>query len=206
MISGVPASLRKRSLLYNFASWNLTSEDLTTGEMRAYRTARDQRESREREFTRLYTECYGFVYNYVRSRMPGDDAAEDVVADAFLQAARHFDEFDSSRAKFSTWVIKIASNVMISHWRRTKPVTTLDEVPQRLVTQPAEQDQVADRDLVDNLLSALDDTERQLVVMKYREGYRNIEIAEELGMNPSTVSTKLANALAKMRAVAERAL
>ena len=39
--------------------------------------------------------------------------------------------------------------------------------------------------------------------MKYREGYRNVEIAEKLGMNASTVSTKLFNAIAKMRSVIE---
>lgn len=149
-------------------------------------------------------ESYGMVYNYVRVRMAGDDAVEDVVAEAFLQAARHFGDYDPTRAKFSTWVVKIASNAMISHWRKSRPTTTLEDVPDRLVAQPAEQENLADRDLVDLLLGTLDETERQIVVMKYREGYRNVEIASELGMNASTVSTKLANALSKMRFVARQ--
>lgn len=142
------------------------------------------------------------MYNYVRSRMAGDDAAEDVVAEAYLNAARHFDTFDPSRAKFSTWVIKIASNAMVSYWRKERPTATLEELPESVITQPPAQEEVIDRDQVDRLLAVLDDTERELVVMKYREHYKNIEIAEELGMNASTVSTKLANALSKMRAVA----
>lgn len=157
---------------------------------------------REREFESLYRESYSLVYNYVRSRMVDDSATEDVVAEAYLHAARAFDSFDPSRAKFSTWVIKMAINCMTDYWRKTRPTTTLDDLPEQLIAQPAEQEIIADRDFADQLLSVLSNEERNLVVMKYREGYRNVEIASELDMNPSTVSTKLANALAKMRAVA----
>lgn len=149
-------------------------------------------------------ESYGLVYNYVRARLGDENATEDVVAEAFLHAARSFSSFDPTRAKFSTWMVKIAINCMNDHWRRARPTTALEDVSEQSIAQSAEQDDLADRDLVDRLLANLSAEERNLVVMKYREGYRNIDIASELGMNASTVSTKLANALSKMRAVAER--
>ena len=158
-----------------------------------------RRGTRESAFEELYRESYALVYNYVRLRMAGDDAVEDVVAEAYLQAARHFDSYDPARAKFSTWVIRIATNTMISHWRKRRPTTTLDEVPEGFFSEPPAQNDVDDRDLVDRLLTVLNTTERELVLLKYREGYRNVEIAAELNMNPSTVSTKLATALKKMR-------
>ena len=157
--------------------------------------------AREREFERLYRESFDMVYNYVRYRMSSDEAAEDVVAEAYLKAARSFGEFDPARAKFSTWVVKIASNCMRDYWRKAKPTASLDDVPEGFFSQPDETDALADRDLVDRLLSALSAEERNLVVMKYREGYRNVDIAAELGMNASTVSTKLAHAIAKMRSL-----
>lgn len=175
--------------------------------MKAYRTSSSQwNDAREREFTKLYNDNYSFVYNYVRFRMSGDDAAEDVVSEAFLHAARHFNRFDPQKAKFSTWVIKIASNVMISHWRKKRPSVALDDIPEAYLSQASDQDRVDERELVDHLLECLDETEREIVVMKYREGYRNVEIAEALDMNPSTVSTKLAAALSKMRARFERGM
>ena len=170
--------------------------------VRAVRGARTL--SRESEFERLYRDSYEMVYNYVRYRMTGDAAAEDVVADAYLRAARAFDSFDSSRAKFHTWVIAIATNCMRDYWRRSRPSVVLDDLPDSVLSQPDETESYADRDLVDQLLSLLTAEERNLVVMKYREGYRNVEIASELGMNASTVSTKLANALAKMRSAVDR--
>ena len=75
---------------------------------------------REREFERLYRESYGLVYNYVRMRMGGADDAEDVVAEAYLKAARSFGAFDPARAKFSTWVVRIAANCMNDRWRRAR--------------------------------------------------------------------------------------
>ena len=169
--------------------------------IRAIRSGDEAR--RVREFEKLYLESYDLVYNYVRVRMADEAATEDVVSEAFLHAARAFSSFDPSRAKFSTWVVKIASNCMRDHWRRARPTTTIDDVPERVVAEEGGQSRVDDCDMANRLLTVLTNEERILVAMKYRDGYRNVEIAEELGMNPSTVATKLAKALAKMRAKAE---
>ena len=163
-------------------------------------TAKFARQSSpEREFERLYRESYELVYNYVRVRMGDAHAAEDVVAEAYLKAARSFGSFDPERAKFSTWVVRIASNCMSDRYRRSRSASALDDVPEAALSQPGGQERVADRDLVDRLLGCLEPEERNLVAMKYREGYRNVEIAAELGMNPSTVASRLARALEKMR-------
>lgn len=158
-----------------------------------------RRPSPEREFERLYRESYDYVYNYVRCRMADDAATEDVVAEAFYKAARSFGMFDPARAKFSTWVAKIAVNCMNDHYRRLRPTSCIDDVPESRLACPDGTGSLDDRDLADRLLGVLDPSERELVVMKYREGYHNVDIAAELGMNSSTVATKLANALAKMR-------
>ena len=155
--------------------------------------------SPEREFERLYRESYDLVYNYVRCSMRNDDVAEDVVAEAYLKAARSFSKYDPARAKFSTWVVRIAANCMKDHWKRARPASCIDDVPEGMLSQPDDSSAVDDRDLVDRLLGVLDDEERDLVLRKYLLGYRNVQIADELGMNSSTVATKLSKALAKMR-------
>ena len=159
-----------------------------------------------REFTRLYRESYPIVYNYVRIRMSDDSATEDVVSEAFLLAARFFDRFDPSRAKFSTWVVKIAINCMRGYWRKSRTTVAIDDLPESTFAVVDEHDALDDRELVTMLLKTLDDRERELVLMKYRDGKRNVEIAEEMGMNASTVSTVLSRAVARMREVYERSL
>lgn len=159
-------------------------------------------ENDERAFTQLYMQSYSIVYNYVYRRMGGDSAAEDVVAEAFLLAARSFYRFDPTRAKFSTWVIQIAINCMASHYRREREQVSLDDVPESVASYQDAIDTIGDQELCSQLLALLDDDERKLVLMKYAEGKRNVDIASELGMNASTVSTMLSRALAKMRAAA----
>ena len=164
---------------------------------------RSREDADRREFARLYQESYELVYNYVRYRMASDEA-EDVVSEAYLLAARNFHRFDPTRAKFSTWVIHIAINCMNSHWRRVRTTVDLEQVPEGAFAVESTEGSVDDRALVDTLLDVLDEREREMVLMKYREDMRNADIARALDMNASTVSTILSRALAKMRVVAER--
>lgn len=165
---------------------------------------RGGKDAREREFEQLYRESYAIVYNYVRYRMSDQAAVEDIVAEAFLLAARSFDRFDPTRAKFSTWVTTIAVNCMRSYYRKVKPMVDLADIPDSILSTSGGQDEVDDKELVLQLLDALSPEERELVVMKYRDGKRNVDIADELDMNASTVATKLAKALATMRSFASK--
>ena len=165
------------------------------------RLVRGEGETRNGAFERYYRECYPMVYNYVFRRLADYSATEDVVSEAFLRAARFFDRFNPARAKFSTWVISIARNCISDYYSRNVPTAAIEDVSEAtFATTDSYDDQSGERDLARRLLELLDDAERELVHMKYYEGKRNIEIAKELGINASTVSTKLARAMAKMRA------
>lgn len=152
-----------------------------------------------REFTRLYRESYPMVFSYVSRRMSGSSAAEDVVAEAYMLAARSFDRFDPERAKFSTWVTRIALNCMASYYRRERPSVPLDELPESYAAEEEESGLIDDRELLGKLLGLLDERERALILLKYRDDMRNVDIAAKLEMNSSTVSTLLSRAIAKMR-------
>lgn len=158
---------------------------------------------RKASFEHYYRESYSLVYNYILRRTASREAAEDVVSEAFLRAARFYDRFDPTRAKFSTWVISIARNCISDYYDREVAMAPIDEVPEGVFAENDERveqvDQLDDIAKLQKLLSKLDDEERELIHLKYYEGKRNVEIAEVLGMNASTISTKLARAIAKMR-------
>ena len=157
-------------------------------------------------FEHYYRESYSLVYNYVLRRTSNREVAEDVVSEAYLRAARFYDRFDPTRAKFSTWVTRIAINCMASHYRRERVHQPLEDIPERLISVEDEPSLIDEQELVERLLGVLNDNERTVVLMKYRDGKRNVSIADELGMNPSTVSTVLSRALAKMRDAYERSM
>ena len=157
--------------------------------------------ARAAKFERLYRESYPTVFGHVLFRMRDEEAALDVTAEAFLRAARNFDRFDSSKAKFSTWVIAIARNCISDHYRKNIEHTPIDAIPESALTTGMDHVQsIADADLARRLLEKLDPDDREMVFMKYCEERTNADIAHILGMNPSTVATRVHRALAKMRA------
>lgn len=153
----------------------------------------------------LYRESFQMVYTYAYYRLLDPALAEDLTSVAFTKAIENFDRFDPSRAKFSTWVISIARNAITDHYRKNRVITSLDDVGAR---EPAREDEYPALDEnakeVARLLSFISEEYRELVFLKYYEGKRNTEIAELLGMNPSTVATRLKRALDTMRAHAQK--
>ncbi len=162
----------------------------------------DSKRDMHRDFERYYRESFSMVYNYIFRRVGNHTAAEDITSEAYLRAARYFSRFDPTRAKFSTWVISIANNCVSDYFSRTPENVPIEDIAEGAYAEEAETDQIGDAELASQLLATLDDEERQLVYLKYYEQLRNTEIAQIMGMNASTISTKLSRAMAKMRAVA----
>ena len=94
--------------------------------------------------------------------------------------------------------------MLIDGFRTRKPVVALDNV---VVDEPSVEDDypvLDDRqERVAKLLANLSPEDRELVYLKYYQGKKNVEIAQLLDMNPSTVATRLRRALQAMRAHAE---
>lgn len=196
------------------ARFSLVEGGATTRTSRVSRTGRGARSARNNvtdlkaEFERNYRESFSLVYNYIFRYVGNAADAQDITADTFLRAARYFDRFDPSRAKFSTWVISIARNCMNSHFRRERPTTDIDDISEGLYASDEDPEALVvdtpEEGSVGKLLEVLDDESRELVFKKYYEQKSNKQIALEMDMNASTVSTKLSRAMAKMRTVAQR--
>ena len=149
----------------------------------------------------LYRENFQRVYNYAYYRLLDPVLAEDLTSSVFVKAVESFDRFDPSRAKFSTWIMRIAHNALVDCYRTRKAESPLGELGN---CEPACEDDYPALDEhareVARLLSFISEEDRELVFLKYHEEKRNVEIARMLGMNPATVATRLRRALATMRA------
>ena len=155
----------------------------------------------KQEFSKLYSESFSLVYNYLYARTFDAGLAEDVAAEAFTLAWRSFHKFDASRAKFSTWVITIARNSLASHFRLVRDQTSVDDIPEG-VFATNDEDQMATKDQVRTLLSVLTEEERELVYLRYWQEMSPGEIGKLVDMNPSTVRTRLHRAMERMRRIA----
>lgn len=152
------------------------------------------------ELETLYRDHFQKVYNYVYYRVLDPVVAEDVTSDVFVKVVTHFNRFDPSRASFSTWVMTIAHNALVDHYRARKACVSIDETaqkePQYEDDYPALDDRQAEIAL---LLSRLCPEDREIIFMKFHEEMKNVDIARALSMNPATVATRIRRALQTMR-------
>ena len=125
-------------------------------------------------------------------------AAEEIAQDTFLELHRHLGEIESeSHAVF--WLRKVASRKCIDAVRRRKlrAATALDSIP-----EPAAREHSTDPMLnrrLQQLIAALPERPRMMVVLRYQEELMPEEIARILEIPVGTVKSTLQRALGVLR-------
>ncbi|MGH7287215.1 MAG: RNA polymerase sigma factor [Myxococcota bacterium] len=152
------------------------------------------------------------VYRAVRSILRDESEAEDVVQEAYVSAYRHLAEFEG-RARFSTWLVRIAVNGALDRRRRRARIVPLDPASEELSEAPSApwgggtdgddpERQAARRELAHLLERAIDDLPdsfRAVYVLRDVEGMSTQETADSLALEPNTVKTRLHRARSLLR-------
>lgn len=159
----------------------------------------------EDAFEELYQYFFPRVYNFIFARLKNYADADDVTSITFLKMNEHLDNYDPSKAAFSTWLFRIANNAIIDH---TRHIDRNNETEWEEFLDPAapENDE-PERQMVTSetsreLLEAIDklsERERRIVELRYWGEQDTRTIAEILSMSESNVRVTLHRALGKMK-------
>jgi RNA polymerase sigma-70 factor (ECF subfamily) len=148
-----------------------------------------------------YREEMPRVFNYFRYRGLERATAEDLTSATFEKAWRARDRYRRDRAKVATWLLAIARNVAIDHFRRSRPEVPIgdaevrdDETPETAALRAAESRRLQ------SLLAGLAERERELLALKYGAGATNRDIATITGLGESNVGTILHRTIGALRA------
>lgn len=142
------------------------------------------------------------VYSYFRYRVDQVSTAEDLTATTFEKAWRARRRYRRERASVGTWLLSIARNVAIDHYRSCRPHVSLDDVPEPAQDASLEEDlqRRAARRRLRELIVALPDRERELLALKYGASETNRTIARLTGLSETNVGTILSRTVAALRA------
>lgn len=153
-----------------------------------------------RAFDGLYAKYYDRVFAIARGVLLDAEEAADTVQEVFTLVHKNLYRFDK-RAKFSTWLFRIAVNRSIQDCRkrRRRPLTVeLTEVTQR------EADSAKPTDpRIPETLSRLKAEDRALLLLYYWDELSLQEIADSIGANLNATKTRLYRAREKFRAMFE---
>ena len=122
--------------------------------------------------------------------------------DVVLKAYENFDKFDEKKGSFKTWMFALTHNHLINHWRnqskkKTISLDAIEETGVTVATVEAE-DNVSGRiesEKIKHILSLMNESEREILTLKYLEDMNNREIANVLAKNEGAVRTSISRAL-----------
>lgn len=141
------------------------------------------------------------LYRVARAILGDDSAAEEVMENAYGNAYLHLDQF-AGRARFSTWLIKIAVYEALAHLRhyhRSVAVDTLSESNDNRIKSlaspaPDPEQQALNQELSSALKTAvagLPQIYRSVFMLREVEGMSVAETAECLSISEETVKIRL---------------
>lgn len=131
----------------------------------------------------------------------GAEDRRDLEQEICVQLWRAWPGYDEGRARFSTWLYRIALNVAISQLRRHGTTAPLEPLqPHHLDTIGAEEAPERDERLVAlyAFIGQLEPLNRALILL-YLDNRSYAEIAEVLGISATNVATKLGRIKQKLR-------
>ena len=136
------------------------------------------------------------------TRMLRDTAeAEDVAQEAMLRAWRNAGKWEPGRAKFSTWLHRVALNLCYDRLRKRRSAS-LDEVAEPVDERiTAHEGMEADEKLtmLKDAISALPERQRAAIQLRHFEERGNDETAEILGVSVEAVESLLARGRRALR-------
>ena len=147
------------------------------------------------------------VYRAARAILRDEREAEDVMQQAYVNAYAHLRQFDG-RARFSTWLTKIAVYEAIARAKKRGRYEPLEGEPGALErfmptsSAPDPERQAFARELGALLESAVDglaDGYREVFMLREVEGMSTAETAAVLDLGEDVVKTRLSRAKAALR-------
>lgn len=150
------------------------------------------------------------VYDYIYLMVKDTEMAEDICQETFVKAIRVIEEGRYvDNGKFLSWVMRIAHNQVIDHFRRQQKSLTITESDagydilgtQRLSEGSVEEQIVKDQIEADlrKLVDLLPEEQREVVKMRYYAGLSFKEIAEQTNVSINTALGRMRYALTNLR-------
>ena len=150
------------------------------------------------------------VRDYIQMMVKDEDEADDIFQETFIKAVRVIDDGRyTDNGKFLSWILRIAHNQVIDHFRARKQDKTTNEaeagydmlgslrfsegnVEDAMVSEQIEAD-------IRMLVELLPAEQREVVMMRYFSGLSFKEIAEQTEVSINTALGRMRYALINLR-------
>jgi RNA polymerase sigma-70 factor (ECF subfamily) len=152
----------------------------------------------------LYDRYAGTLLALVRRIVGRGPEAEDILHDVFLESWRHSADYDPARGSVKAWLLLRARSRSLDVQKSARVSKQAKSLPDDWLSQLGDPNRDttagADRARLRAALGGLSPEQREVLLLGYFEGLSSTEIAERVGVPVGTVKSRVAAALAALRA------
>ena len=157
-------------------------------------------------FDTLYEQYRSRVYGVVLAVLRDAAQAQEVTQEVFLQLWQQAGRFDATRSCTSTWIHRVAHSRAVDRVRMCQTATIRDThfiANGNQIDYDTVVEHILHRDEAASLrrsLQTLSPMQRESIVLAYYAGLSTAEISQQLGVNRSTIKTRIRDGLRKLTA------
>ncbi len=163
------------------------------------------------DFETLLSRHQAKVYGYIFSVVKDKTVADDIFQDTFLKVVQTINSgLYKDENKFIHWVMRIAHNLIVDHFRRMSKLPTVnkndfllenlrvldDNVERVVIKNQTRQD-------IRKLIKKLPDEQRRVVILRHYGKYEFKDIAEKTGVSINTALGRMRYAIINLRRLAK---
>lgn len=160
--------------------------------------------------TRHESKIYGFIYSKIADR----DISDDIFQDTFIKVIKTLKSHSyNEEGKFLPWVMRIAHNLIIDHFRKNKKMPMFRETEEFSIfsvmsdnTMTIENQMISDQVEMDlkRLIEELPEDQKEVLMMRIYQDLSFKEISELTGVSINTALGRMRYALMNLRKVIEK--
>ena len=156
----------------------------------------------------LYERYHKKVYHKCLSYTRSPDEAGDIAQDVLIKAFESLSSFRGN-SQFATWLFAITKNHCIAYSREKRSVYFEDIAGNENIAEEIvdfnDRELYEQRELIlDNMLCFVRETEKKMLVLKYKQDYSIRDLQKELSLSASAVKMRLQRARHKMQRLYEQ--
>lgn len=155
----------------------------------------------------LYAAYAGMVLRYLHIRVSELELAQDLTQEVFIKIINGIERFEYRDEKaFLGWIYTIAANVLHSHQRRRRVVSTPFDTRDDLVDTSSQNDvrQITDRVVLQQAIGQLTRDQQQVLTLRFFADLSNSEIAGLLRRTEGAVKAIQHRALQSLQKILNR--
>ncbi len=159
-------------------------------------------------FQVLYDRYFTRIFHFIFRRIDDEQITADLTSQTFLKALGNLRKYTFRGVPFSAWLYRIAANEVNRYYRNTrqKMVFSIDEAEFELLLNQhtTEEAEELDVEYVINQMRTMNETEIQVLELRFFENKSFAEIAYILDINEANAKMRTYRAVEKLRKLTGR--